>query len=76
VNGRLVEPQNSFGLGGKGVPVSRIEAGLLGHLTNSLVTLRTEPQTVVAVQNSDPGKMSETVVIANNTRMVRCGIGQ
>jgi hypothetical protein len=56
--------------------VSRIEAGLSGHLTNSLVTLRTEPQTVVAVQKNDPGKMSETVVIANNTRMVRCGIGQ
>jgi len=41
---------------GKVVPASRIEPRLSGHLANSLVTLPTELQTVVTVQNNDPGK--------------------
>jgi len=41
---------------GKDVTVLRIEPILSGHLTNSLVTLPTELQTVVTVQNNDPGK--------------------
>ena len=41
---------------GKSVPVSRIETGLSGHLANSLVTLRTELQTVMTVKNNDPGE--------------------